>query len=146
MFPDSLDFVSWQQDVAAVALVGCAALACTWLMSGRRKGTAPTAAGDRRGLVRRDGEPVDIVLAAGPDGSQVLHGRVVDRSADGLGLQLPCEVPSGEGLAVRAAAAPEGTPWTAVRVKHCRPVDGDCWAVGCEFVPAPPQNTLPLFG
>ncbi len=146
MFCDFLDLEPWQQVAAVLAVLGCAALAGAWLMPWRRKGTAPAATRERRGLARRDGEPVDIVLAAGPDGSQMLHGRVVDRSADGLGLQLPREVPPGEGLAVRAAAAPEGTPWTAVRVKHCRPVDGACWAVGCEFVPAPPQNTLPLFG
>ncbi len=142
---DSLDVVSWQQAAAAAILLACGALVVVWWLNWRRE-QPPATAGDRRGLVRRDGEPVEIVLAAGPDGSQTLRGRVVDRSADGLGLQLPREVPPGEGLAVRAAAAPEGTPWTAVRVKHCRPVDGDCWAIGCEFVPAPPQNTLPLFG
>jgi hypothetical protein len=146
MAPDSPDLIPWQPVAAVlVVLLAGAAFAGAWWTSRRGKGVAP-AAGDRRGLVRRDGEPVEVVLAAGPDGSQTLRGRVMDRSADGLGLQLPCEVPPGEGLAVRAAAAPDGTPWTAVRVKHCRPVDGDCWAIGCEFVPAPPQNTLPLFG
>jgi hypothetical protein len=126
--------------LACAALLGAVALA--------RRGRALTAweVDNRRGTARRDGEPVEVVLAAGSDGSETLRGRVVDRSAEGLGLHLPREVMPGEGLAVRAAAAPEGTPWTAIRVKHCRPVDGDCWAAGCEFVPAPPQNTLPLFG
>jgi hypothetical protein len=145
MFSDIPVLVSGQRLAVAVALVAWAALLGAWWILRRRKGT-PRANRDRRSLVRRDGEPVEVVLTAGPDGSRTLHGRVVDRSADGLGLQLPCEVPPGEGLALRAAAAPDGTPWTAVRVRHCRPVDGDCWAVGCEFVPAPPQNTLPLFG
>jgi hypothetical protein len=145
MFADILDLDSRETVAAAAALVACAVLLGAWWRSRQRKGASPTAA-ERRSLVRRDGEPVEVVLTAGPDGSRTLCGRVVDRSADGLGLQLPHEVPPGEALAVRAAAAPDGTPWTAVRVRHCRPVDGDCWAVGCEFVPAPPQNTLPLFG
>jgi hypothetical protein len=147
--PEIQDFFPWVQVAAVVGIaITCMGLVAGLVLSRRGRGNAivPTQAGDRRGVVRRDGEPVEVVLAVGPDGSVTLRGLVVDRSVDGLGMHLPREVAPGEALTVRAAAAPEGAPWTAVRVRHCRPMDGDCWAVGCEFLAAPPQNTGPLFG
>jgi hypothetical protein len=148
MSTETPDFFPWPQAAAVIAIAVASVSLMTGLALARRRRSAPgaTGGGERRVVTRRGGEPVEVVLAAGPDGSETLHGWVVDRSTDGLGLHLPREVAPGEALTVRAASAPDGTPWTAVRVRHCRPVDGDGWAVGCEFLAAPPQNTLPMFG
>ena len=48
-------------------------------------------------------------------------------------------------MQVRAANAPETTPWVSVIVRSCRNA-GQHFEVGCEFDRTPPWNVLLLFG
>ena len=45
----------------------------------------------------------------------------------------------------RAEAAPVGSPWVGVVVRHCRN-RGDHFLIGCQFHTTPPWGVLLLFG
>jgi hypothetical protein len=85
---------------------------------------------DRRGALRRGGQPVRVTLAADTFRHGVADGYVIDRSTGGL------------KIAAQIAAAVG--PVTLV-VRSCREADGH-YELGCEFDKAPPWNVLLLFG
>jgi hypothetical protein len=97
-----------------------------------------------RGAVRRTGNAVRVVVR---DGShRPYEGFVIDRSAGGLCLTLGRHLAAGAALEVRAAAAPEGSPWVGAVVVHSAKLGAGVWRVGCHFTTPPPGAVLHLFG
>jgi hypothetical protein len=97
---------------------------------------------ERRQARRRYGDPVQVLLRdANPE---PLRGWVMDRSSGGLGISSPAPVAVGALLYVRVALVPEGVPWVAVEVKHCRP-RANRWLIGCQLLEAPSKEVLLLF-
>ena len=101
---------------------------------------------DRRTSTRREGgNPVKVVLASPAFKSGTLIGYVMDRSTGGLRMVSATGMPVGGSVQVRAAHAPEETPWVTVIVRSCKP-SGKGYEMGCEFDKTPPWNVLLLFG
>lgn len=100
---------------------------------------------DRRGAVRRRGVQVRVAVSspALPGGAD--WGVVLDRSTGGMRLALAQPLPAGTPIQVRAAHAPDATPWSAMTVRHSVPAGGR-HELGCEFDATPPWNILLLFG
>ena len=94
---------------------------------------------EQRESLRRQGHAVSVAVA------EVGQGWVLDRSMGGLCLALPAPAPQGAFLKVRAANAPEGTPWAEVEVLHCQPEEGH-QRVGCRFRERPRMGVLLLYG
>jgi hypothetical protein len=104
-----------------------------------------TSYADRRGSVRRDGPPVQVILQSTSFRNGVDDGLVVDRSMGGLRILLKKSIPQGSTLQVRALNAPENVGYVTVVVRSCRDND-DYFELGCEFEKTPPWNVLLLFG
>jgi len=100
---------------------------------------------DRRGAVRREGQPVRVVLAATTFRNGVCDGYVVDRSTGGLKIATQVGVAPGSTLQVRAADAPDTVGFVTLLVRSCRKAD-EHYELGCEFEKTPPWNVLLLFG
>lgn len=100
---------------------------------------------DRRGAVRREGQPVRVVLAAGAFRNGACDGYVIDRSTGGLKIASPAAVAPGTTMQVRAVGAPEGIDFVTVIVRSCRKTD-EHYEIGCEFEKTPPWSVLLLFG
>lgn len=100
---------------------------------------------DRRGAVRREGQPVRVVLAAGAFRNGACDGYVIDRSTGGLKIAAPTAVAPGTTMQVRAVGAPEGVEFVTVIVRSCRKTD-EHFEIGCEFEKTPPWSVLLLFG
>ncbi|QJW96892.1 PilZ domain-containing protein [Frigoriglobus tundricola] len=100
---------------------------------------------DRRGAVRREGQPVRVVLAATTFRNGVCDGYVVDRSTGGLKIATQVAVAPGSTLQVRAVDAPDTVGFVTLLVRSCRKADGH-YEIGCEFEKTPPWNVLLLFG
>jgi hypothetical protein len=105
----------------------------------------PRAYSDRRGTVRREGQPVRVLASSPAFKNGVETGYVLDRSTGGLRLALVVAVSAGITLQVRADNAPDTTPWVTVIVRNCRHA-GQHYELGCEFDKTPPWNVLLLFG
>lgn len=109
--------------------------------------TAPVPSyADRRTSTRREGgNPVKVLLASPvfKGGSQT--GYVLDRSTGGLRLASGTGMPVGTSVQVRAAHAPDESPWVTVLVRSCKQT-GKTYEMGCEFDKTPPWNVLLLFG
>ncbi len=100
---------------------------------------------DRRGAVRREGQPVRVVLAASTFRNGVCDGYVIDRSTGGLKIASQSAVAPGSTLQVRAVDAPDTVGFVTLLVRSCRKTD-DHFELGCEFEKTPPWNVLLLFG
>jgi hypothetical protein len=100
---------------------------------------------DRRGAVRREGQPVRVVLASPTFRNGACDGYVIDRSTGGLKIASPAAVAPGSTLQVRAVDAPDTVGFVVVIVRSCRKSD-DHYELGCEFEKTPPWNVLLLFG
>jgi hypothetical protein len=100
---------------------------------------------ERRGALRRGGNPVAILISNAEAQSEPTHGWVVDRSTGGLCLSVPEAVPEGTVLSVRTSNAPATVPWVQIEVKNCRLV-GKEYELGCRFVRTPPWSVMLLFG
>jgi hypothetical protein len=100
---------------------------------------------DRRGAVRREGQPVRVVLAANTFRNGVCDGFVIDRSTGGLKIISQAAVAPGSTLQVRAVDAPDTVGFVTLIVRSCRNSD-DHFELGCEFEKTPPWNVLLLFG
>jgi hypothetical protein len=101
--------------------------------------------GDRRGAVRREGQPVRVLLASPTFRNGVSDGYVLDRSTGGLKIATQAAVAPGTSLQVRASNAPDTVGFVTVVVRSCRQ-NGEFYEVGCEFEKTPPWNVLLLFG
>jgi hypothetical protein len=100
---------------------------------------------DRRGAIRREGQPVRVVLAANTFRSGAADGYVIDRSTGGLKIAAQVAVAPGSTLQVRAADAPDTIGFVTLIVRNCRKTD-NYYELGCEFEKTPPWNVLLLFG
>ena len=101
---------------------------------------------DRRTSTRREGgNPVKVVLASPVFKSGTHTGYVLDRSTGGLRMVASTGMPVGTSVQVRAAHAPDETPWVTILVRSCKP-HGKGFEMGCEFDRTPPWNVLLLFG
>jgi PilZ domain len=100
---------------------------------------------ERRGALRRGGNPVAILISNADAQTEPSHGWVVDRSTGGLCLSVPEAVPEGTVLSVRTTNAPTTVPWVQIEVKNCRLV-GKEYELGCRFVRTPPWSVMLLFG
>jgi hypothetical protein len=100
---------------------------------------------DRRGAVRREGQPVRVTLASNTFRSGACDGYVIDRSTGGLKIASPAAVAPGSTLQVRAVDAPDTVGFVVLLVRSCRKGDGH-YELGCEFEKTPPWNVLLLFG
>lgn len=101
---------------------------------------------DRRSSTRREGgNPVKVVLASPAFKGGSRTGYVLDRSTGGLRLAAEAGIPVGGAVQVRAAHAPDETPWVTVIVRSCKS-SGKGYEMGCEFDKTPPWNVLLLFG
>jgi hypothetical protein len=101
--------------------------------------------GDRRGAVRREGQPVRVLIASPTFRNGVGDGYVLDRSTGGLKIAMQAAVAPGTSLQVRASNAPDTIGFVTVVVRSCRQ-NGEFYEVGCEFEKTPPWNVLLLFG
>jgi PilZ domain len=100
---------------------------------------------DRRGSVRREGQPVRVILTAAAFRNGVADGYVIDRSTGGLKIAAQVAVATGSTVQVRAVDAPDTIGFITVIVRSCRKAE-DHYEFGCEFEKTPPWNVLLLFG
>ena len=100
---------------------------------------------DRRGAVRREGQPVRVVLAATTFRNGVCDGYVIDRSTGGLKVATQAAIAPGSTLQIRAVDAPDTVGFVTLLVRSCRKAD-EYYEIGCEFEKTPPWNVLLLFG
>lgn len=100
---------------------------------------------DRRGAVRREGQPVRVALAATTFRNGVADGYVIDRSTGGLKVAIQVAVAPGTTMQIRAVDAPDTVGFVTLLVRSCRKTD-DHYELGCEFEKTPPWNVLLLFG
>jgi|SRR5208283_1400486 len=100
---------------------------------------------ERRGALRRGGNPVPVLITDANGEAEPLNAWVIDRSTGGLCLSVHEAIATGTVLSVRTSNAPQTVPWIQVEVKNCRPVGSD-WELGCKFVRTPPWSVLLLFG
>ena len=104
----------------------------------------PVAANDRRGIMRRDGKQI-AVLVAGQEVYSPQPAYVLNRTSGGLRLAVKQDVPVNTILWLRACNAPVTTPSARVSVRWCEEVDG-YFEVGCQFQAKLPWSVLLLFG
>ncbi len=102
-------------------------------------------AAERRVALRRNGNPIAILVSDAEVKTEPYRGWVLDRSTGGMCLAVANEVEKGAVLSVRAVNAPTTTPWVQLEVKSCRQVEGD-WELGCQFVKTPSWSVLLMFG
>jgi hypothetical protein len=167
-FWEDFDWSEWTPYLgpAVGVLAAVVVLLVGWIMSRRRGGggslpAAPSPklkgsnpAGDpfvqgtnqeRRGALRRGGNPIAILISDAEAHTDPTPGYVVDRSTGGLCLSVPNAVPEGTVLSVRTTNAPQTVPWVQIEVKNCRAVGGE-YELGCRFVRTPPWSVMLLFG
>lgn len=101
--------------------------------------------GNRRDSPRREGNLTEVFLLQEGSSGQPLRGWIFDRSAGGLGITVPQDIPIGSRFRVLPAKAPRNTPWMAVEIRNCRLGD-EGWEIGCQFLATPPKAVLALFG
>lgn len=96
---------------------------------------------------RRRGTPVAVVVTDADAQQEPVQGWVVDRSLDGLCLELEVsrEVAAGTVLGVRPVDAPVTIPRVLVSVQHCQK-SRRSWELDCQFVRTPPWSVRMLFG
>lgn len=102
-------------------------------------------ASEQRKTLRRDGNPVEVYIAAEGSNEPGWRGWVIDRSMGGLCLSLTDEFKPGALLRVMPANATTMTPWTDIEVCNVRQAK-DGFEVGCKFRKQPPWAILLLFG
>ncbi len=99
---------------------------------------------ERRREPRRLGPPTPVRIRIEPGSS--FRAWVIDRSDDGLGLQLPCPVAAGALVLLRPSRAPWGLGWVDAEVRHCHQLDGRHWHIGVRFCGPKPRDSRRLFG
>jgi hypothetical protein len=99
---------------------------------------------EKRGTIRRQGNPVEVALAEAEPKGELMRGWVVDRSMGGLCLHLYQPVTPGTILTIRACNAPPATLWIQIEIRSCRQ-DGKFWEVGCKYLGSPSWGQLLQF-
>jgi hypothetical protein len=100
---------------------------------------------EHRKSLRRQGNPVEILIVNPTNQSAPFKGYVIDRCVGGLGLYVDGAFPPDQRLTVRPTHAPSMTPWVELIVKSCRQSDVG-YELGCQFVKTPPWSVLLMFG
>ncbi|MBY0524861.1 MAG: hypothetical protein K2R98_15760 [Gemmataceae bacterium] len=96
---------------------------------------------------RRRASPVGVFLRGAQSQPEPFLARVVDRSINGLSIELDEKpgVPLGAVLTVRPCSAAEEFPWVEVRMQEIRHHKGT-WELECPFVHVPPWSVRMFFG
>jgi hypothetical protein len=100
---------------------------------------------ERRGTVRREGNPIEVLMSDADAEGEPTRGWVIDRSMGGLCLLLHDEIAPGTVLSLKPRQAPPATPWVRVEVRSCKK-ERSGYEAGCQFVRTPPWAVLLLFG
>jgi len=100
---------------------------------------------DKRRALRRQGNPVAVMISDAEVQIRPYQGMVIDRSMGGLCLGVDQEIPVGTVLSIRPARTAELIPWVQVEVRNSRQIDG-FYELGRQFVKTPPSAVLWLFG
>jgi hypothetical protein len=101
--------------------------------------------GEKRYALRRQGNPVAVVISDEAAKAPPWHGLVLDRSIGGMRIAMDEPVELGRVLSIRPEKSTALIPWVQVEVRACRKVDIG-WEVGCQFVRTPPSSVLWSFG
>jgi len=91
--------------------------------------------------------PVPVRVTDGEADVEPVNGWVINRSTEGVTLELDeeGEVDPGTLLNIRPAQSGEGIPWVLVQV-HGRRIVERCWHLECQYVRMPPYSIRMLFG
>jgi len=95
--------------------------------------------------LRREGNPIPILLTFSGNPSEAVPGVVLDRSTGGLGVSAPHDAEVGMLVLVRPVDAPEEVPWFTLEVRHTHP-KGSQWFLGLKFENKLPWSQLLYFG
>lgn len=101
-----------------------------------------------RGTSRRQGNPVEVHVAAPDNKKNPGVGSVLDRSMGGMRLALFHEATIGAVVSIRPIQASEMVPWIDLEIRSCKPsseMPGQ-FEVGCQYVKSPPYSIQLLFG
>src|SRR5260370_755777 len=93
---------------------------------------APTPTKRRRSSLRRDGNPVGVVVSAALAAASQLDGLVTNRSRGGVLLSLAQPFAVGTYLNIRAAHAPDDAECIRTEVSPCKQRD-ERWLLGFTF-------------
>lgn len=149
----------WVTPIIGLVSAGLALLMGHVLFGGRRRRFQPPtsereaqpdpfaygSATERRASVRRKGKQIKVLISDAEALEAPVEGWVMDRSLGGLCLLVYRVMEPGTILSVRAAAAPQTTPWVQIEVKSSRHQENH-WEIGCQYVRTPPWGVLLLFG
>jgi hypothetical protein len=100
---------------------------------------------ERRAAIRRQGNPIEVLISDAEATLEPARGWVIDRSMRGLCLLVHEEVGPGTVLSVKPRKAPPATPWVQAEVRTCKQ-DQAGYELGCQFVRTPPWAVMLLFG
>jgi hypothetical protein len=103
---------------------------------------------DQRVVSRRQGNPVQVHVAAEGAKEEPGVASVLDRSVGGIRLATFHEVQAGTVLSIRPINADAMVPWVEVEVRSCtvsKEMPGQ-FEVGCQYVKSPPYSIQLLFG
>ena len=103
---------------------------------------------DQRTMHRRQGNPVEVHIAAPDKKDERSIGSVLDRSVGGMRLAVFNTLEVGTVVSIRPVHADSIVPWVDVEVRSCRPSVEmpDQFEVGCQYVKSPPYSIQLLFG
>lgn len=105
----------------------------------------PPHANEKRISARRTGKPLKVLISDARASKTPFEGLVMNRSIGGLCILVPEKVPEKTILSVRAVDAPSEVPWVQVEVRRCE-TRGVRYEFGCQFVKAPSDSILDIFG
>ena len=101
-----------------------------------------------RGTTRRQGNTVEVHIAAAGEKKEPAIGSVLDRSMGGMRLASYHEVEVGAVVSIRPIHVNEMVPWVDVEIRSCKlssEMPGQ-FEVGCQYVKSPPYSIQLLFG
>jgi hypothetical protein len=104
--------------------------------------------GDQRFAFRRQGNPVEVYVAAPESKNDPVIGSVLDRSLGGVRLLMFTAVDVGAIVAIRPITCAEIVPWVEVEIRSCRESveSPERFEIGCQYVKSPPYSIQLLFG
>jgi hypothetical protein len=101
--------------------------------------------GEKRAALRRQGNPIPVLISDATVTADPYYGWVIDRSMGGLCLTVETPVSVGTIISVRPTNAPDTAPWVQVEIRRCKE-EGKSWELGCQFLKTPSWGVLLLFG
>jgi hypothetical protein len=98
-------------------------------------------AGAERRQSNRSRRWLKVVLADETE-EMCVDAWLTDCSARGVGILVFQEIPEGNILRIRPAAAGEAVPWTRVEARFCRHLEKNTWSAGCMFLDKPQWGSM----